>query len=433
MGAFLTSLLQGVGRTGNEYAEGKQINAEQAAAMQKHKQDLQLLQAQLQGEDITRQRQSAPEVKRTWTGPDGKTYQELRDPLTGQTRAEVAPGPGQMSELQQRLMEKEQAVGRKLTPGEIQNEVLKPQPKPVQPRETAYDREAGKLRADADLKKIDPAMYAARFGKKTGKGSGGGAGGGQAPGPLSPIDERYAQRLANKDISISELEKIYVGKNNQQRKAVIDRSLQLGGNANAALTPAAEKVIMQVDPTIKQVDSLLADIENLGLKNNNEAGYLFKERAKYAMGMTAPAHTLGQDIAGFSLGSVVEASTALMGVSKSIQALNKALEHTPNTWKDSPAQMFTQLTDIRTRLADIMSDARKYGTKSGLENKEEISPQHRPPLGTPKAVPPPNAPQAKSGKAAKASATPTGATMKVPGSDGKMHWSDGKKDLGLAE
>jgi len=31
------------------------------------------------------------------------------------------------------------------------------------------------------------------------------------------------------------------------------------------------------------------------------------------------------------------------------------------------------------------------------------------------------------------SGPPAGATMKVPGSDGKMHWSDGKKDLGVAE
>ena len=28
---------------------------------------------------------------------------------------------------------------------------------------------------------------------------------------------------------------------------------------------------------------------------------------------------------------------------------------------------------------------------------------------------------------------PEGATMKVPGSDGKMHWSDGKKDLGVVQ
>jgi hypothetical protein len=28
---------------------------------------------------------------------------------------------------------------------------------------------------------------------------------------------------------------------------------------------------------------------------------------------------------------------------------------------------------------------------------------------------------------------PKGATMKVPGSDGKLHWSDGKADLGVAE
>jgi hypothetical protein len=28
---------------------------------------------------------------------------------------------------------------------------------------------------------------------------------------------------------------------------------------------------------------------------------------------------------------------------------------------------------------------------------------------------------------------PPGATMKVPGSDGKLHWSDGKADLGLVQ
>ncbi len=28
---------------------------------------------------------------------------------------------------------------------------------------------------------------------------------------------------------------------------------------------------------------------------------------------------------------------------------------------------------------------------------------------------------------------PAGATMQVPGSDGKLHWSDGKRDLGLAQ
>jgi hypothetical protein len=34
---------------------------------------------------------------------------------------------------------------------------------------------------------------------------------------------------------------------------------------------------------------------------------------------------------------------------------------------------------------------------------------------------------------ARTSAPPAGATMKVPGSDGKMHYSDGKRDLGVAE
>lgn len=37
------------------------------------------------------------------------------------------------------------------------------------------------------------------------------------------------------------------------------------------------------------------------------------------------------------------------------------------------------------------------------------------------------------GQTASGPATPTGATMQVPGTDGKMHWSDGKRDLGVVQ
>ena len=42
-------------------------------------------------------------------------------------------------------------------------------------------------------------------------------------------------------------------------------------------------------------------------------------------------------------------------------------------------------------------------------------------------------PAAKSKAAQTPSNQPAGATMKVPGSDGKLHWSDGKTDLGVAQ
>lgn len=43
----------------------------------------------------------------------------------------------------------------------------------------------------------------------------------------------------------------------------------------------------------------------------------------------------------------------------------------------------------------------------------------------------PNAPAVR--KPASAGGPPAGATMKVPGSDGKLHWSDGKRDLGVVQ
>ena len=55
------------------------------------------------------------------------------------------------------------------------------------------------------------------------------------------------------------------------------------------------------------------------------------------------------------------------------------------------------------------------GKLSALQSQYEAGKQGRPAFKTPSVK------------------QPAGATMKVPGSDGKMHWSDGKKDLGVAE
>lgn len=196
-------------------------------------------------------------------------------------------------------------------------------------------------------------------------------------GPLpNAIDERYANALANKEMSLDQLSKVYTGRALEGRRlTVVDRAKSLGFSPNEQSSPAAQGVVMKTMPVLQQADRMLQDIENLKLDKNNTPGYLAAARAKYALGIASPEGTLGNDIAGLSLGSVVEAASALQGSSRSIQALQKALVHTPNPWVDSPQLLHQKLTEIRARLQDIVNDAQKFGTKSGLPNAGKSAPK----------------------------------------------------------
>jgi hypothetical protein len=137
----------------------------------------------------------------------------------------------------------------------------------------------------------------------------------------------------------------------------------VGTKDTGILSPPAIKVITTTQPVLDQVDRLLGDIDRLKLGDNNSSGYLFTSRLKYSMGKASPEGTLANDIAGLSLGSVVEAASALQGSSRSIQALKKALVHTPNPWVDSPKLIREKLQTIKDRLNDVVEDANKYGRK----------------------------------------------------------------------
>ena len=152
-----------------------------------------------------------------------------------------------------------------------------------------------------------------------------------------------------------------------------------GQQTPVTLIPAAQKTIEETAPVMDQIDGLLKDIEDLKLGDNNQNGYLTMARAKYAVGIASPEGSLGKDIAGLSLGSVVEAASTLKGASRSVLALKKALEHTPNPWVDSPKLMKEKLTTIKTRLKDVMDDAYKYGKKGTVPNPSGASSSVSPP------------------------------------------------------
>jgi hypothetical protein len=129
------------------------------------------------------------------------------------------------------------------------------------------------------------------------------------------------------------------------------------------LTPTAQTVVVATQPVLDQVGQLLGDIDKMRLGDKNTPGYLAWDRAKYAMGMSSPEGSLGKDIAGLSLGSVVEAAAALKGATRSLNALKIALEHTPNVWVDSPKLIKEKLQTIQKRLEDVIHDAKVEGVK----------------------------------------------------------------------
>jgi hypothetical protein len=146
----------------------------------------------------------------------------------------------------------------------------------------------------------------------------------------------------------------------------------IGTKNTGLLTTQAQTVLEATSPVVEQVDRLLGDIKNLKLEGNNTPGYLSWARMKYGLGISSPEGTLGKDIAGLSLGSVVEAASVLKGASRSLAALKVAFEHTPNPWKDSPQLMAEKLKTIRERLQDVINDAQKYGQKrSALPSPEK--------------------------------------------------------------
>ena len=95
------------------------------------------------------------------------------------------------------------------------------------------------------------------------------------------------------------------------------------------LTPQAQQVLTRTQPVLDQIGRIKADIENLGLTKNNTPAWvpgspLFLATAQYKLGVDSPQGTLGKDIADLSLGSLVEATSALNaqgGGSRSLPAL----------------------------------------------------------------------------------------------------------------
>jgi hypothetical protein len=138
------------------------------------------------------------------------------------------------------------------------------------------------------------------------------------------------------------------------------------------LPATAEKVIITTQPVIDQTNKLIQRIDQLGLANDNTAAYLAKPYLYYKFGKASDPGSLGNDIAALSLGSVVDAASALSGSSRSIQALKLAMVHTPNPWVDSPKLLREKLVTINSRLNDMVNEAKTAGQGSPQAPQQTI-------------------------------------------------------------
>ena len=176
--------------------------------------------------------------------------------------------------------------------------------------------------------------------------------------PTSPLfKQKQAQLdLANRKIGI-ELSRLGLAERAENFKE---------GQATAktqALSPAAQKILMETGPVKAQIQDLLQRLEPL--HQNNTPGYFAGPRALYSIGVHSDANDLAGQLSEVELSRITGAARVLKGSSRAYQIFEKALTHTPDPWKDSPAQMYSKLQTILKNLEDVENDAYKYGANSG--------------------------------------------------------------------
>ena len=107
--AWLTSILQNVGRTGSDINEAKTANLQE----KQRTQQLQLQQKEMQQRF---QQNAAPTVVHTYRASDGKLHNLVRNPMDGKITDQVAEGAAQeLTPGQQKIKDAEVALGRPLS------------------------------------------------------------------------------------------------------------------------------------------------------------------------------------------------------------------------------------------------------------------------------------------------------------------------------
>lgn len=186
--------------------------------------------------------------------------------------------------------------------------------------------------------------------------------------PLDDTDQSYIDKMAHNEMTLDMIKKIYAGKNEYKLPAMIGQAIQRGFDPNAQLSSTAGQQIASAQSQIDINKPLIELIDQLGLKDNNQIGYLAWARIKYGAGKNTPGG-LADEIANLELTRVTSAANALKNSSRAWAALSLALKHTPDVQFDSPAQIRRKLETINQRLQAVINEQHQFGTKSGLPNR----------------------------------------------------------------
>ncbi len=133
------------------------------------------------------------------------------------------------------------------------------------------------------------------------------------------------------------------------------------------MSPSFQTALSTVDPVLTQIQRLKSELEPI--KKINKPGYFLPDRAKYALGIGG--ETAGQ-IADLNLASITGAARVLKGSSRAVPIFNKALEHTPNVWVDSPSLIYDKLSRIEQNLKDGKAALLVDGNKTGVIGTPDV-------------------------------------------------------------
>lgn len=147
------------------------------------------------------------------------------------------------------------------------------------------------------------------------------------------------------------------------------------------LNTDAQKIMEDTDPVLDKVNQALKMLEPT--KDDNSPYHTFFKNLEYKFGMANDATPL---ITNLNLGQVVGGARILKGSSRAYQMLVKAMEHLPDTSKDSPKLMYEKLVNIKDNLEKIKQDAAKYGQRyPGLKRPPSMA---APPSDTVRVISP---------------------------------------------
>jgi hypothetical protein len=116
--AWLTSILQNVGRTGSDINEAKTANLQEK--QQKLAQQFKMQQFKAQMDELNQRLATgkAPQYLGSYQATTGQRFNTQRNPLSGAITEQASEGPAAMSPEQKKIADAETALGRKLSPEE---------------------------------------------------------------------------------------------------------------------------------------------------------------------------------------------------------------------------------------------------------------------------------------------------------------------------